>query len=153
MAQTTRYDTLRDAENGYLVYRGAFTFADLQQQPAFGWLDTGITAYQPKTAAINALKDKLKDCTLLVFMGTWCSDSRDLVPRLYKVLEQAGYPTSQIQLYGMDRPKNSGTGAETTWKVTLVPTIIVLKGNKELGRITETARKSVEEDLAEIAGQ
>jgi thiol-disulfide isomerase/thioredoxin len=148
MAQTSKFDTLRDAENGYLVYRGEFTFTDLLNEPDFGWMAAGAGNYQPSAAAIATLKQKLDGCQILLFMGTWCSDSRDLVPRLYKVLQMAGYANNTVKIYGMDRPKKSGTNAETTWKVTLVPTVIVVKNHIELGRITENAQKSVEEDLA-----
>jgi hypothetical protein len=36
------------------------------------------------------------------------------------------------------------------YKLDKVPTIIVFKGNKEVGRIVETVEKSVENDLVEI---
>ena len=53
-------------------------------------------------------------------------------------------------MYGVDRAKTTRNGDEKKYGITLVPTIILFKDGKEVGRITETVKKSIEEDLATI---
>jgi len=153
MAQTVKYDTLRDPENGQLTYRGTFGFKDLLSDTAFHWMQDGVNAYEPNAAATAYLKEHLGKYRLVIFMGTWCDDSHNLVPKLYKILTTIGYPTDGMQLYGVDRSKITGTQAEQKWKVLFVPSIIVLDGDKEVGRITESVDKSVEEDLGRMLGR
>ena len=152
-AQTRNYDTLRDMENKQLVYKGSFALDDLNLQPAFDWMKTGVAAYTPDAAALQYLKANLARYKLVVFMGTWCDDSQNLVPKLYKILKEAGYPVEQVTLYGVDRAKTTGTEIEQKYKVLFVPSIIVLDGDKEKGRITENVDKSVEADLRHILEQ
>ena len=71
-----------------------------------------------------------------------------LVPKLEKVLEKANYPMSMLTMYGVDREKTTRKGDQAKYNITLVPTIMLFKDGKEIGRITESAAKSVEEDLA-----
>ncbi|MBC7553447.1 MAG: hypothetical protein H7257_05670 [Taibaiella sp.] len=150
MAQKPLYDTLRDPENGMLVMKGRISFKDLMREPANDWMRKGAENYKPNAAAIAVLKEKLPGYTFKIFMGTWCSDSRNLIPKLYTVLKAANYPLDEMDFFGMDRTKTARSQEEKTYKITLVPTIILFRGTKETGRITETVQKSVEEDLAAI---
>ncbi|MBZ0097570.1 MAG: thioredoxin family protein, partial [Taibaiella sp.] len=133
-----------------LVFTGQFTFADLQQEESFKWMTEGTDAYQPGAEDISYLKNELNKYQLVVFMGTWCEDSHNLIPKLYKALEASGYPAQQLTLYGLNREKKGKGTAHEEYKVLYVPTIIVLSDDKEVGRITETVRKSVEADLVTI---
>ena len=92
----------------------------------------------------------MKQYTMVVFLGTWCDDSHYLIPRLERVLQMINYPQSKLTMYGVDRAKTAKNGEEIKYGVTLVPTIILFKDGKEVGRITETVKKTIEEDLASI---
>ena len=150
LAQQPNYDTSRDAKNGSLVMNGIITFDDLMQETSFGWMRVGTEDYSPKRRSIKALKEHLPKYQMIVFLGTWCGDSKDLVPKLYKVLTKAAYPLTQVKIYGVDRTKKTSDGANEKFKITHVPTIILLDGDKEIGRITESVKKNMEHDLAEI---
>ena len=152
MAQTKTYDTLRDAENKELVYKGSFTMEDLNREPSFEWMRSGARGYTPNAEDMQHIKANLGHYRLVVFMGTWCDDSHNLVPKLYKILREANYPIETVALYGVDREKTTGSKIEKTYGVTLVPTIILIDGDKEKGRITETVDKSVEGDMRKIMG-
>lgn len=149
MAQIT-YDTSRDANNGSLIYKGAINFELLYTEGEFEWMRSGAEKYEPKAKFINILKQELPHYKLLIFMGTWCGDSKDRIPELFKVLQQANYPLNKVDMYGMDRNKSTGMDKEKNYNITRVPTIIVLDGDKEVGRITESLQKSMEADLARI---
>jgi hypothetical protein len=73
-----------------------------------------------------------------------------LIPRLYKTMKASNYPMSQVSMYGVDRAKQAKYVEHQLYRLERVPTIMVFKGFIEVGRIIETAEKSVEEDLARI---
>ncbi len=150
MAQSPAYDTLRDEKNGSLIMRGNVTFDDLNKEPSFGWMQTGAAEYSTHRKAMKVLKQQLPKYKVLVFMGTWCGDSKELIPQLYKVLTEAGYPLANVKMYGVDRTKTTPNGANEKYKITNVPTIILIDTEREMGRITESVHKNMENDLAEI---
>ena len=84
---------------------------------------------------------------MVVFLGTWCDDSHELIPKLEKVLQLIQYPQSSLTMFGVDRAKTTTTHDEKQYKITLVPTIIVFDKDREIGRITESVQKSIEADL------
>ena len=149
-AQGPAYDVSKDVKNGQVVFNGPVTFDDLFKETSFSWLKSGVDQYKPDAQATDILKQRLKDYTLVVFLGTWCDDSHDMIPRLVKVLQIVGYPLSTITMYGVDREKATKGGENKQYNITLAPTIILFKEGKEAGRITETAQTSVEGDMAAI---
>lgn len=144
------YEVSKDKENGQTVYKGPITFGDLFKETEFSWLQKGIDDYKPDTASIGLLHARLPRYTLIVFMGTWCDDSQNLIPKLYRVLRSAGYPIDRVQLFGVDRAKTT-TGVEhRLYRITKVPTIILTSQSVEVGRITETVKVSIEQDLVNL---
>jgi thiol-disulfide isomerase/thioredoxin len=85
-----------------------------------------------------------------VFLGTWCSDSRRELPRFLKVIDLAGSSFGPVRLYGLDRNKKSPGGEEIPFHVELVPTFVFLRDGKEIGRIVERPRTSMEADILTI---
>ncbi len=150
MAQKALIEKSIDEKNGSVVYKGYFYFRDLYTEPTFDWMREGTDAYEPDQTVLKDLAPLLKRYTLLVFMGSWCGDSKELLPQLYSVLDKCRYPLADIKIYGLDRAKTSGTGLEKSYGITNVPTIIVLDGKKEKGRITESVDNSMEADLLAI---
>jgi hypothetical protein len=143
------YSVSKD-NTGTIIFNGQITFDDLNKEKSFGWLKSGADDYKPKAAAIAYLTKNLSQYNMIVFMGTWCSDSRYLVPKLEKVLQLTAYPMQQNTMYGVDHAKKTKAIADDKYNITLVPTIILLKGQQEIGRITETVQASIEADLAAI---
>lgn len=86
----------------------------------------------------------------LVFFGTWCSDSKREVPRFLKVVDMAGIDSARIRFYGVDRTKTSSDGLTALHDIHLVPTFIFMKAGKELGRIVEKPRTTIEDDVLSI---
>ncbi len=116
-------------------------------------MKNGRNEYMADKDAVRILSNKLKEYSLIVFLGTWCGDSHELIPKLEKVLMMAGYPQQLLTLYAVDRTKETKDGANKKFDITNVPTIIVMKDGKEKGRITETVQRSIEEDLVAIIGK
>jgi thiol-disulfide isomerase/thioredoxin len=145
-----KYDVLKDKKNKAVVIKGECTFDDLLRQPTFGWLPSGSNSYRPDTAKLSYLKKYLKDYELVVFIGTWCDDTYTMLPKLYKVLKLTGYPMSKYLMYGVDREKTSKYVEHKLYKIQDVPTVILIQNNREIGRIVETVKTSIEADLARM---
>lgn len=135
------------------VITGVLTFEMLESSPQCSWFREGTVAYTPDASKIEELSRLLPEFDLVVFMGTWCSDSHKLIPQLYKTLMETGYPSDQVMLYGLDMSKQSEDGLHETHKIEWVPTIIVKQYGSEVGRITETVEESIEGDLLVICRQ
>ena len=146
----SKYDVLKDKKNGLVVIKGECNFDDLLRQPSFNWLQKGSINYKPDTAKLSYLKRHIKDYEMVVFMGTWCDDTWNILPKLYKILQLTGYPMSSYSMYGVDRAKTTKFVEHKLYKIENVPTIMLFRGNKEVGRMTETIKKSVESDLAKL---
>jgi len=111
-------------------------------------------AYQPQMAWLGFLGKAQGRYGLVVAMGTWCSDSREQVPRLLKILQLLGpaNPFTELTLLGVDRGKKVLPARNFPYgPVERVPTIVVTFGGSEVGRIVETPLAgTLEEDLVRI---
>ena len=59
-----------------------------------------------------------------------------------------------ITLYGVNRSKNSLGNIAKAFNITLVPTIIIMKDGKEIGRVVEYGKTGKwDKELAEILNQ
>ena len=107
-------------------------------------------SYEPDSTSIEILKKFNQDVNVLVFLGTWCSDSRREVPRFLKILELANNDHIKFQLMGLDRSKRDSLGLAEKNQIEFVPTFVVFKNDQEVDRIVETPSLSIEQDLVEI---
>ncbi|MCF6169617.1 MAG: thioredoxin family protein [Bacteroidales bacterium] len=109
--------------------------------------------YAPKEKTIEKLKKKIGDYSIKIVFGSWCSDSQLQVPRFYKILDVLDFQKSKLEIIGVDRNKNALVVNIKDLKIEFVPTFIVYKYGKEVGRIVETPVKSLEDDLLNIIGK
>jgi thiol-disulfide isomerase/thioredoxin len=153
MPQSATYsistDTTKEENKYSLIFNGSISFSDLDKESTFMWLKNG-GEYKPQEKETRYLRENLKNYSMVVFMGTWCDDSHELIPKLEKLLQIINYPQSHITMYGVDREKKTKNGENKTYNITLVPTIILFRDSQEIGRITESVQKSIEADLAAI---
>ncbi|SHE38316.1 TlpA family protein disulfide reductase [Chryseobacterium takakiae] len=122
------------------------------EAPYADWYVKEHDEYALDQKAISELKKaKINSYNMIVFMGTWCEDSHRDFPRLMKILEDVKYPESRLTIIAVNRKKESPTGDEATYNVQKVPTIIVERYGKEIGRIIEMPTTGyIERDLVEI---
>ncbi len=137
------------------ILLGKISKADLQKAPYNVWFDKEYAAYEIDQSVLAQLKKaRLRDCTVTIFLGTWCGDSHREVPRMMKILEAAGVPANRINLVALNSGygvhKQSPTGEEKDKGIFKVPTFIVSKKNKEINRIVEYPVASLERDLLTI---
>lgn len=106
--------------------------------------------YKPDESVLQQLRPALKGVTIKLVMGTWCGDSKEWVPRFYKVMDQAGFNYKKLKLIAVDRDKKAGTLDIAGLKIERVPTFIFYKKKKELGRIIEVPYDLIEKDMLKI---
>jgi thiol-disulfide isomerase/thioredoxin len=153
IAQPTYNYEVKD-KNGNLLLLGKSTRERLQQAPFDSWFNTGYKDYVVDSASANQLKSLLKGKRILIFMGTWCGDSRREVPRMYKLLDYCGIPASHIELVNVDYNdsayKQSPTHEEKGLQIHRVPDMLVYDKQQEIGRVVESPVVSWEKDLLAI---
>jgi len=111
------------------------------------WVRSEVEA-APDADAAQALAGVEPGAEVTIFLGTWCGDSRREVPRLWKALDAAGAGVPfHIRYVGVDRQKKEPAGDVTANGIQFVPTLIVARDGRELGRIVEQPPHGVETDL------
>ena len=109
--------------------------------------------YEPAEKYIDKMKVKINLVDITVVLGTWCSDSKIQVGRFFKVLDRSGYNEKRATVIGVSRKKIAFTTNIEHLGIELVPTFIISQNGKELGRIIESPKKSLERDLSKIIGR
>ena len=110
-----------------------------------------MNKYQPNAQAVAALKKIEPDTNVIIAAGTWCGDSKHYEPELLRSLHEAGNPHLHIKLVGIANKFAEPVEFINQRDIKKVPTVIVERNGKEIGRITESpAAKTMEEDLAAI---
>lgn len=112
--------------------------------------DMEYPTYQPDQSTIQDLKPLLKDKKITIVIGTWCGDSQYQLPHFYKMLDALKITEKDITLICVDRSKKAENGLIDGMNITNVPTFIVSENGKELGRITESPRETLEKDMLSI---
>jgi tetratricopeptide (TPR) repeat protein len=126
----------------------------LAQKPFSDWFLKNYRDYAVDTAIAGAFGNALKGKHFIIFMGTWCGDSKREVPRMFKLFDYCGVKSSQVDLVMLDNRdsvyKQSPDHDEVGFNIHRVPDLIVYDKNVELGRIVESPVVSIEKDLAAI---
>lgn len=117
--------------------KGFLDRATLQSDSSFKWFAENYKAYSAHKEGLASFQQYKDSVQLLVFMGTWCEDSHFIIPRLYAMIDAAGFNEKQLTVMGADRSKQSWGGIMEALAVKNVPTIIVYRQGKELGRVVE----------------
>jgi len=120
--------------------------------PYADWYVKEHDEYALDQKAVSELKkEKIGSYDIIVFIGTWCEDSHRDFPRLMKILEAVNYPDSKLTIIAVNRKKESPTGDESLYNLQKVPTIILKRYGKEVGRIIEMPTTGyIERDLVQI---
>ena len=104
---------------------------------AFKWYASNASGYTANSVALNALKQYGDSIQIVAFMGTWCEDSHSIIPKFFNLLDAAGYPKNKLTLIGVDRSKKTLGNLSEALDVKNVPTLMVMKNGKEIGRVVE----------------
>lgn len=160
LANQTAHSINREVtdKKGNLILLGKCTRERLTKSPFDTWFTKNYEAYTVDSNTANQVKPLLKNKQFLLFMGTWCGDSRREVPRIYKILDYCHVKPSQLQLITLSNSdtayKQSPEHEEKGLNIRRVPTLLIYDNHRELGRVVESPVTSLEKDLlAIVTGQ
>ncbi len=141
-----------DTTNDGKMLLGTQTKDQLLKTPYSDWYVKEHDEYAIDQKTVDELKkEKLNSYGITLVMGTWCEDSHREVPRLMKILESMNFPEQKLEIIAVNRKKEAPNGEEGVYNIQRVPTIIVKKYGKEIGRIIEYPTTGyLERDLLEI---
>lgn len=129
---------------------GKMTWEHVEE--TYSWMSKGIENYQFDSATLSKINLDTS-YTWIVFAGTWCSDTYELLPAFAKI---ANTKSSQgdkawanwknkfpLYMLGMDKKLKEAE----PYEIESLPTFILLKSGKEVGRIVEIVPESLEKSI------
>lgn len=152
----TQYLVLTDSVNDNAkMLRGIIKKSDLISDTSFKWYAESQRMYpHPDTALVAAFRNNKDKIYFLFFGGTWCEDTHFILPKFYKTQEASGFPEDRIMVIAVDRHKICTGNLSQAMNIKSTPTIIVMKGGKEIGRLIEYGKTGKwDQELAAIINQ
>lgn len=133
------------------VLKGIINRKIIENDTAFKWFQQNMKWANIDNKAIEAFAGKKDLFTVIVFGGTWCHDTQNLLPVFYKLVDKSNYPDNKISLIVTDRDKKTINDLHTKYNITNVPTFIVIRNGKEIGRVVEYGKTgAIDKELGEI---
>ena len=90
----TEYEVSSDGTNKIL--KGLVSRDLLENDTAFKWFHQNQAGYTPNAETVSVLKAKGPQVQFIVFGGTWCEDTQNLLPKFYSLLDAASIPSDQV---------------------------------------------------------
>ncbi|WP_116770970.1 TlpA family protein disulfide reductase [Maribacter litoralis] len=154
-AQKTIQEVKIDNQQPFLL--GEITVDALSSNTYKTWFQANFNDYKTDEEKVNSIKNKINDFRIIIFMGTWCGDSKREVPRFIKILESIDYPKEHLKIVALDKRKEnykkSPQGEEWGLNIRRVPSFIFYKNGREINRIIETPIRTLEDDILKIVSQ
>lgn len=148
-----QYEVLSDdKEPGNKILKGIISKQIIMNDTSYKWYAQNQTIYtHPDTAIVNALERNKGAVNYIIFGGTWCDDTQFILPKFFVLQEKAGVPDDRITLFGVNRQKQTSGNIASAFNIINIPTIIVMKDGKELGRVVEYGKTGKwDKELADI---
>ncbi len=142
--------TVVDINTGEKMLMGYCDKKGLEKGVYGAYFDSQYDIYNPSDSYISKISDKIDECEITIVLGTWCIDSKKEVPHFYKVLNEAGYNDKRVKVIAVNKRKEAILVDINDLNIERVPTMIIYKDDKEVGRIIESPKKSHEQDLWKI---
>jgi thiol-disulfide isomerase/thioredoxin len=147
-AQQNYKTTHDDAGNKVLI--GPINEKILANDSAFMWFFTGVNRYHPDTAWTKYISFYRDSFDVVAFIGTWCPDSKRLLPEFYRVMMASSYPLNRIRLYGLDHQLHGLGDAATEYDIDKTPTFVFVHDGQVIGKIQDKIYRSMEADIVSI---
>lgn len=130
---------------GKITVKDLYAFSDFDLESTYDFDDTELEQ-------LDFLAKALLNYDLYIFLGTWCSDSHELIPEVIAVLDAMQIQPKQYVLYALDASKKSPEGLEQQMNIQFVPTLVLIDKatKKEIGRIVENAPNGIINELMQI---
>lgn len=133
------------------IIDGRLNRDQLNKEIKDNWLTNNYNSYQLNSLELQKLvQTNFDSISFLIFAGSWCSDTKLQLPRFLRVLDTLNASKNPMEFYFLDLNKKSKFISPAVFKINLVPTFVILRDGKEIGRIEETPKESIEKDLLNI---
>ena len=143
------YEVSTDSSGKML--KGLISRDMLENDTAFRWFHTNQAGYTPDAETVAILKAKGPALRFVVFGGTWCDDTQNLLPKFFVLMDAASIGNNQITIVAVDRKKKSINHLPEDMHLTNTPTFIVLNHDVEVGRVVEYGKNGQwEKEIGEI---
>jgi len=144
------YKITTDEDNSEPLILGYCPVTLLNDSLFDGSWTSEYNSYNLDYGVLDSLEGKLDSINITIVFRSTCSDSREQLPRLFKVFNELNYNLNSITLIGVNREKQGLSKEAEGLDIQFVPTIIFYKDGNEIGRIVETPYESLEKDLLKI---
>jgi thiol-disulfide isomerase/thioredoxin len=135
-----------EAKNAEPVLVGTVTREQVEEAMP-DWVQAEVEA-APDPAAVEALAAAPAGAEVTVYLGTWCGDSKRELARFWRAVDQAGGAVPfRVAYVGVDRDKKEPADLLAGIGLEYVPTFVVRRDGREVGRIVEESPHGVERDL------
>ncbi|MEO7961252.1 MAG: thioredoxin family protein [Ginsengibacter sp.] len=146
---TVIIDSLHNSQE---ILKGLITKKDLAENSQYAWYAESRKIYPvADRKAVEGMRKNKDNVKLVIFGGTWCEDSHFVLPKLFKIQEESDFPENRMVIYAVDRNKETLNGMTAIYHITGIPTIIVMKNGREVGRVVEFGKTGKwDKEFAEI---
>ncbi len=131
------------------VLTGASVAADLVEY------DPGYAVrrdnYQPSASLLGQLREQSDDVRVRVYFGTWCPFCSEMVPRVMRIENELAGSKIRFEYHGLPRSINDDAEARAM-NIRGVPTGIVYRAGREVGRINGNSWRTPEQAILDILG-
>lgn len=116
------------------------------------WFTMEYESYKPNLLVMDSLKSGLAQVgkiKILVFMATWCHDSREQMPRFLKIIEPLT-DFVEVEIFALDEFKTCPSKDISAFEIERVPTFLFYKDDTIIGKIIESPNESIEADFLKM---
>lgn len=143
--------TAIDSKKQDTILIGYCTRTVFSNLPYSDWFVSEYKSYVPNNEVMSELKDVVsEDNHIVVVFGSWCSDSKEQVPRFFAIIDKLSLYDDMIDIIAVDRKKQADDIDMSSYNIEKVPTFIFYKNGREIGRIIETPKTTLENDMKQI---
>ncbi len=143
------YETIE--ANNELTLKGLLNRKVLESDTTFKWFKNNYALGTTDASAVQSFQKNKDRFHVIIFGGTWCEDTQNLLPVFYRLADKSGLPDSSITLIGVDRGKQTLDNLSGAFNIINVPTFIIMHNGKEVGRVVEYGKYGqIDKELGEI---
>src|SRR5690349_831425 len=99
------YETIKS--DNEITLKGLLSRKVLESDTTFKWFKDNYALGMADASAVQAFQQNKDKFHIIIFGGTWCEDTQNLLPAFYRLADKSGLPDSSITLIGVDRNKQT----------------------------------------------
>ncbi len=132
---------------------GEVNLSVLTEAPYNSWYEKNIKDYKTDLSRTDA--KPFDEMTVKVFIGTWCGDTKYLLPKFMETWKSMGLSQDKLEVIALHNEdelyKQGPEGESKGFDIHKVPTFIFYKNGEEQGRIVERTVFDLDTDMQLIA--